>query len=320
MDPDAFPTLDPELRDIVTLLPDGMSTSLDDLDGTRTLLDSLVAGFDAPGEEQLLISEEVAEGGGQRVAVRVYRPREPVGEKLPGILYIHGGGFCVGSAATEHAGAVLLANTIGAVVVNVDYRLAPENPYPAALEDCYVALGHLASQPDVDLTRLAVHGQSAGGGLAAATALLARDRGGPSLAFQSLGIPELDDRLTTPSMIAFTATPMWSRPQALKSWEYYLGGQAADGYAAPARMEDLSGLPPAYITTCELDPLRDEGIGYALRLLQAGVSVELHTYPGAFHGSDVAAGSSIAKRMQRELLDALVRALVVPTQVDMARA
>lgn len=308
MDPDVFPNLDPELRDIVSLLPDDMASSFADLDATRALLDMLVAGFDAPGEEDLLITDELA---GDDVPVRVYRPRGASG-RLPGILYIHGGGFCVGSSETEHGGAVLLSCAVGAVVVNVDYRLAPEHPYPAGLEDCYAALRHLADQPDVDAGRLAVHGQSAGGGLAAATALLARDRGGPVLAFQSLGNPELDDRLETPSMIAFTDTPMWSRPQAMKSWELYLGGKEADAYAAPARMRDLTGLPPAHVVTCELDPLRDEGIEYASRLLQAGVSVELHSYPGAFHGVSVAAESQVAQRMEADLLGAMRRALASP--------
>jgi acetyl esterase/lipase len=305
MDPDAFPTLDPELRDIVEALPDDIGSSFDDLDAARELLDSFLPVTEARGEEHLQISDEIA---GDGVPVRVYRPRVARG-KLPGILYIHGGGFCVGSAAMEHSGAALLANELGALVVNVDYRLAPEHPYPAGLEDCFAALQYLAEQPDVDPTRLAVHGQSAGGGLAAATALLARDRGGPALAFQALSIPELDDRLETPSMVAFTNTPMWSRTQAIKSWELYLGGREADGYAAPARMADLAGLPPAYVVTCELDPLRDEGIAYASRLMQAGVSVELHSYPGAFHGVSVVPTSGLARRMEAELLDALRRGL-----------
>jgi len=206
----------------------------------------------------------------------------------------------------------VLTSLVQCVVVNVDYRLAPEHPYPAGLEDCYTGLTYLAGLDGVDPTRLAVHGQSAGGGLAAATALLARDRGGPSLCFQALGIPELDDRLETPSMTAFTDTPMWARPQAEKSWEYYLGGQEADQYAAPARAEDLSGLPPTYLATCELDPLRDEGLTYAMRLLAAGVPVELHNYAGAFHGAMLVQGAAVVKRMQADLVGALNRALSRP--------
>jgi acetyl esterase/lipase len=154
-----------------------------------------------------------------------------------------------------------------------------------------------------------VHGQSAGGGLAAATVLRAHDEGGPAIAFQSLGMPELDDRLETASMQQFVATPLWSRPQAIRSWEMYLGGRPADHYAAPARREDLSGLPPAHVFTMELDPLRDEGITYAQRLLQAGVSVELHSYPGTFHGSSLVQDAAVSKRMSEDILDALRRGL-----------
>jgi len=303
VDPAAFPSLDPELREIVELLPD-TSGAFDDIGAARAMFDEWLPVGPVPGEEDLEITDEVVDG----VPLRSYRPRGATGD-LPGILYLHGGGFCIGSIETEHAGAVALADAVGAVVVSVDYRLAPEHPYPAGVEDCYTGLKRLAELKGVDPARLAVHGQSAGGGLAAATALLARDRGGPALCFQSLGIPELDDRLETPSMVAFTDTPMWSRVQAIKSWEYYLGGKPADQYAAPARAEDLSGLPPAYVVTCELDPLRDEGLTYAMRMLAAGVSVELHSYAGAFHGAMLVPTAAVVQRMQAELVDALNRAL-----------
>jgi acetyl esterase/lipase len=198
--------------------------------------------------------------------------------------------------------------------VSVDYRLAPEHPFPSGLEDCYAALLWLAKESGelgVDAERIAVFGQSAGGGLAAGLALLARDRGGPSLCFQLLGIPELDDRLETPSMVAFTDTPMWNRPSAERSWRYYLGEEPngdTSVYAAPARAEDLSGLPPAYVSTCEYDPLRDEGMIYALRLLQAGVSVELHQFAGTFHGSTILP-AEVSRRQQAEMTDALRRGL-----------
>jgi acetyl esterase len=303
VDVSRWPTLDPELRPIIEALPETAS-AFDDIGAARRMFDSFLPAGPVAGEENLDIVDVTSDG----VALRVYRPKQASGA-LPGILYLHGGGFCIGSIDSEHAGAVILANAVNAVVVNVEYRLAPEHPYPSGLDDCYTGLKYLASADGVDVDRLAVHGQSAGGGLAAATALLARDRGGPRLAFQSLGIPELDDRLDTPSMTAYTDTPMWSRVQAAKSWEYYLGGRPADAYAAPARMEDLSGLPPAYVVTCELDPLRDEGIAYAMRLLAAGVSVELHSYPGTFHGAQLVQSAGVVKRMDADLLDALARAL-----------
>jgi acetyl esterase/lipase len=211
-----------------------------------------------------------------------------------------------------------VAGEVGAVVVSVDYRLAPEHPFPAGVEDCYAALAWLAAHAaelGVDPARIAVAGQSAGGGLAAATALLARDRGGPALCFQLLEIPELDDRLDTPSMRAFTDTPLWNRPNAVWSWKHYLGASHAgepSAYAAPARAKDLAGLPPAYVSTMEFDPLRDEGILYALRLLQAGVPVELHSYPGTFHGSALLPGAKVSQRGAREVMEALRHALRTP--------
>jgi acetyl esterase/lipase len=250
------------------------------------------------------------------VHVRVYAPTDRDGP-LPAYLHIHGGGFVVGDLDVSHADCARKAGEFGAVIVAVDYRLAPEHPFPAGVEDCYAALRWLAAQADelgVDSDRVAVGGESAGGGLAAAVALLARDRGGPALCFQLLQIPELDDRLDTPSMAAYVDTPMWNRPAAELSWKYYLGGRSAVEqiqYAAPARASDLSGLPPAYLTVCEFDPLRDEGLDYAQRLLQAGVSVEVHCYPGTFHGSMVAQEAAVTKRMQADHRDALRRALRV---------
>src|SRR5262249_33172176 len=151
------------------------------------------------------------------------------------------------------------------------------------------------------------------GGLSAATALLARDRGGPPLCFQFLGIPELDHRLETTSMRTFVDTPIWHRRNAELSWQYYLGQNPTDvsPYASPATAADLSRLPAAYVTTMESDPLRDEGILYALRLMEAGVSVELHSYPGTFHGSAVLPTAAVSRRANAELLTALRRGLQV---------
>ncbi len=254
--------------------------------------------------------------GDPAVTVRVYAPKVRPTPIVPAILYIHGGGFYVGSIDTEHGGSARIAQELGIVVVSVEYRLAPEHPFPAGLEDCYAALRWLHAEADalgVDPARVAVSGGSAGGGLAAGLALLARDRGGPAICFQYLGIPELDDRLETPSMQQFHDTPMWSRPQAELSWEWYLGDahgrDDVSPYAAPARATDVAGLPPAYISTMEFDPLRDEGIQYALKLLAAGVSVELHSFPGTFHGSGIATGAAVTRREGVERFTVLRRAL-----------
>jgi acetyl esterase len=222
----------------------------------------------------------------------------------------------VGNIDTEHVGAATLAANVGALVVSVEYRLAPESAYPAAVHDCFAALRFLhddAPALGVDRARIALVGTSAGGGLSAATALLARDRGGPAVCFQMLHIPELDDRLETRSMLTFVDSPVWNRPLAEKSWQYYLGDLAGSDdvppYAAPSRADDLSGLPPAYVSTAENDPLRDEGILYALRMLQAGVSVELHQFPGTFHGSAMVVTAEVSRRAQEESTRVLRRVL-----------
>jgi acetyl esterase/lipase len=251
------------------------------------------------------------------VPVRVYAPEGQDGP-LPGVFYIHGGGFILGNVAMFDGEATRIAAEVGAVVVSVEYRLAPENPFPAGLDDCYAALvwtAKSAGELGVDPARLAIAGDSAGGGLAAATALLARDRGGPALCFQYLGIPELDDRLDTPSMRAYVDTPLWHRPAAEFSWDSYLGGPGVRGtedvspYAAPARTEDLSGLPPTFVNVCQFDPLRDEGIAYAQRLAQANVPTELVMYPGTFHGSGMVAEAAVTKRVIADQIAALRRGL-----------
>ena len=254
--------------------------------------------------------------GAPEVTVRLYVPRERATSPTPAVLYIHGGGFFVGSIDTEHAGAAALAGGLGVVVASVEYRLAPEHPFPAGIEDCYAALVWLHGAADelgLDPTSIAINGGSAGGGLAAGLALLARDRGGPAICFQFLGIPELDDRLETPSMRRFVDTPMWSRPAAEKSWEWYLGDawgtNDVSPYAAPARATDVAGLPPTYISTMEYDPLRDEGILYALKLLEASVSVELHSFPGTFHGSAIVTGAAVSRRASAESMTVWRRAL-----------
>ncbi len=304
---------DPELAPMVALLPEN---DLHDVEASRRWLVEMVASAPRQVDERgLTITNRTVPGpvGAPDVAVRVFSPSDAIAP-LPAIIYLHGGGFVVGSVDVEHGAAVALATALGVTVVSVEYRLAPEHPFPAGIEDCYAALVWMhasAVELGIDVERIAVVGRSAGGGLAAALALLTRDRNGPALCFQCLGMPELDDRLETASMRAFVDTPMWSRPQAERSWQYYLGDDRSDvsPYAAPSRATDLSGLPPAYICTNEYDPLRDEGILYGLRLLEAGVHVELHSLPGTFHGSSFVQTAAVSKRASTEETDAIRRGL-----------
>jgi acetyl esterase len=307
---------DPELVAFAEAAPDLL---LEGVEAGRNKLDALKSQAASDDLAGVIIGNHLAPGpeGAPEVPVRVYRPAIQSGT-VPALLQIHGGGFVLGGLDGEQSRCLALCRSLGIVVVSVDYRLAPEAPYPAPLEDCYAALQWTAAEASalsIDNNRVGVLGFSAGGCLAAALALLTRDRGGPSLCFQYLGIPITDDRLNTPSMAQFVDTPLWNRPTAELSWQYYLqpgytpGADDVPAYAAPARALDLSGLPPAYVSTMEFDPLRDEGLHYGMRLLQAGVPVELHNYPGTFHGSSIVADAAVSQRERREMMVALRRGL-----------
>jgi acetyl esterase len=305
---------DPELAAVVPMIP-----SLDGTDpaAMRAGLSEMIAALPAPDMTGVDCEDRRIPGrpSDPEVPIRIYRPAQ---RHTRGAVYsVHGGGFIAGGLDTDHALGVELARELGAVVVAVDYRLAPETPFPGPLEDVYAGLVWIAENADelgIDPARIAIQGISAGGGLCAALALLARDRNGPHIAFQFLAVPELDDRLSTPSMTAFTDTPLWDRPKAIASWDFYLGpGRAGSAdvseYAAPARATDLAGLPPAYVSVMHFDPLRDEGIAYALAMLAAGVSVELHLFPGTFHASMIIQYAVISQREQAEMVAVLRQAL-----------
>jgi len=262
--------------------------------------------------------------GAPAVPIRIYRPKAKASAPRAGFLEIHGGGFLFGTIDMMDGWCQMIAEQVDVVVVSVGYRLAPEDPFPAGLEDCYAALAWMAENADtlgIDRDRLAIGGQSAGGGLAAGLALYARDQGGPAICYQLLEIPEIDDRLDTPSMREFQDTPFWNRPNAVHSWKHYLGPEHKGEpslYAAPARAtaKDVAGLPPAYVSTMEFDPLRDEGIRYALTLLEAGVSVELHNYAGTFHGSAFLPQAEPTRRNNDEIVAILRRRLGSPASKE----
>jgi acetyl esterase/lipase len=297
---------DPEVAAVLELMPD--EVELSQLEEARAWLARMVPKL--PPDPRLEQRELHIPGfeGGPDVRILLFEPVERV-RPTPAIVYIHGGGFVLGSAETEAAGAATLAAELGAVVASVDYRLAPEHPYPAGLDDCFATLTWLAAQEGIDLARIAVVGNSAGGGLSAALALRARDTGGPALCFQFLGIPDLDDRLETQSMRDYVDTPMWNRPSAELSWKWYLGEDRTDvpPYASPPRADDLAGLPPTYVSVAQFDPLRDEGIAYAQRLAHADVPVELHMFAGTFHGSALATGAWVSRRQNEEQITVLRR-------------
>ncbi|MFD0352377.1 alpha/beta hydrolase [Streptomyces sp. NPDC127110] len=260
--------------------------------------------------------------GDAAVGVRLYEPAVRHDERaLPVVLYFHGGAFVTGDLETGHDECAWTAATLGAVVVNVDYRLAPRYPYPYALMDAHAVLNWTAAMAGplgIDPGRIAVFGEGAGGGLAASLSLLTRDRRSPRPCFQLLSTPLLDDRLDTESARTYLDTPVLDRTQAANSWFHYLGpaagGPEVAGFAAPARAADLRRLPPAYVAVCEFDPARDEGIRFAERMVRAGVRAELHHYPGTFHRCSSVPGAEISLRMREDRVYALRRALFPPSR------
>lgn len=225
-------------------------------------------------------------GPAGEIPVRVYTP-DGVGP-FPGIVFTHGGGWVLMSVETHDTICRALANQAGAVVVSVEYRLAPEHKYPAAAEDAYAAVRWVADNApvlNVDASRLGVVGDSAGGNLAAAVTLMARDRGGPPLAFQALLFPVLDHNFETRSYVDNAEGFMLTRASMEWFWNHYLASpdQGREPYASPLRAQSHAGLPPAYVATAEFDPLRDEGEAYAKALEAAGVPVELVRYEGQIH-------------------------------------
>jgi len=246
--------------------------------------------------------------------LRVYRERGAT-EPRPCIFSIHGGGYVMGSYEMEDTFFNGACPKLGVVGTSVEYRLAPDTPYPGPIEDCYRALVWTFEHADelgIDATRIGIHGVSAGGGLSAALALLVRDRGEVQLAFQVLDSPMLDDRQITASS-SRDDLPVWTKPSNRFGWQSYLGelyGRDDVPYtAAPARATDLSGLPPALVTVGAVDGFRDEAIDYAMRLSGAGVPTELHVYPGACHGYQVVADAPVTLQSARDRDEWLARAI-----------
>jgi acetyl esterase/lipase len=250
---------------------------------------------------------------GTTMRATVFRPRGATGP-TPGIVHTHGGGMIIGDRFISNEVYLEWVAELGITVVTFDYRLAPEHPYPAPVEDCYAGLVWAAENAvtlGIDPERLAVGGGSAGGGLAAAVALLARDRGGPRLAAQILICPMLDDRNETVSGHQFSKVGGWDRTSNDTGWNALLGsnrgGPDVSPYAAPARAEDLSNLPPAIIDVGSAEIFRDEDVAYATRIWHAGGVAELHVWPGGFHGFDGAVLDAKLSRISRKTRNEWIR-------------
>lgn len=300
----------PDLLPLARWLPRSAVTAL-----TRPALRWLTARTPAPklGEGVRVEERRIPEGGAR---ARVLRPAQAAGP-LPALLWMHGGGYLIGAPEQEEAQLAELASALGLVVVSVDYRLAPEHPFPAPLDDCAAALrwllqdsAALGVRPD----RVAVGGLSAGAGLAAALAQRAHDEGLP-VVFQLLVYPMLDDRTVTRADLDTASHRIWSQASNRLGWASYLGqdpgGAETPPYAVPARRADLSGLPPAWIGVGTLDLFHDEDVAYAQRLTAAGVPTELLVVPGAYHGFDqVQGGAAVSRAFREAAKEALRRGLV----------
>jgi acetyl esterase/lipase len=240
---------------------------------------------DAPGVQ---IKEDTVISESGRVPVRIYRGGGASKPLAPAVVYCHAGGFTLGNLDTDHRQCLELARRAHCTVVSVDYRLAPEHPYPAALGDAVAVLNWVAANATelgVDAGHLALAGSSAGAALVASMAHGAAEGSLPPVVFQLLHQPVLDDRATA-SKTEFRTSPAFDGEAAELMWRYYLGTDTGSPDAVPARRDELDGLPPALITCAEIDPFRDEAVDYALRLLHAGVSTELHVFAGTCHGFD----------------------------------
>nr|WSW68242.1 alpha/beta hydrolase [Streptomyces sp. NBC_00995] len=314
-------TFDPELAAALVMMPE---VDISDLAVARAAqARQLADALGASDHSGVDVGDLLVPGphGAPQVRLRIYRPRRRTraADPLPVVYSIHGGGFVLGSPDVDHEWNLLLCRELQVLVASVDYRLAPEHPFPAALEDCYAGLRALAADAGalgVRADRVALWGDSAGAGLAAALTLLCRDRGGPALCFQHLCSPALDDRLETPSARLFTDTPVWNRHHARLSWDAYLGAGVrataeVPAYAAPARAtaRALAGLPPAYISVMEFDPLRDEGVDYAHALTSASVPTRIRMLPGTFHGAWAVEHATVIRDATREAVDVLGTAL-----------
>jgi acetyl esterase/lipase len=295
---------DPEYRSAARFLPRGIARSWN-LPLVRML--GALSGLGADPEDV----EIVDTGAGP---ARLHRPASGSDGPRPGVVWLHGGGFLFGSPKQDDALCRQIADALGAVVVAPVYRLSPKHTFPAALDDAYAALAWLEKRDDVDSTRIAVAGASAGGGLAAQLALRARERGELRLAAQILAYPMLDDRTVLRTDLDESAFRLWDNRSNRIGWSAYLGhapGAAqADPIAVPARNEDLSGLPPAWIGVGALDLFLDEDLAYAERLRAAGVPCESIVIDGVFHGFDgIVQDSAATRRFRESMLDAMRKAL-----------
>ena len=312
-----LPLVDPSLLPLLEFMP-GNAFTAENLAQIREVSEQRFAFL---GEPALKPEVKVIEGPGGPLEIYWYDPK-PGAQNRAALLHIHGGGMVIGSAKSMQHGPAGTAAALGIPVASVEYRLAPEHSFPAPQDDCLAGLKWLADNAaalGVDPARIGILGESAGGGLAAATALMARDTGGPALAAQFLVFPMLDHRTGSqacPWGNPTTGEFVWTRESNQFGWEALRGDYAINdarkGWFSPSLADELAGLPQTWIGTGSLDLFVDENLDYARRLIAARVPVELHSYPGAIHAFQAIADGHLAKAFTRDLLGAIARWLDIP--------
>ncbi len=297
--------LDPEIAEALKTMPTMSGFTFDKLPAMRVERNAQLAAVQL--SDRVVRTDYSVPGpdGAPDVAVRVHRPIDATGN-LPCVYFMHGGGYVLGTHLMDDLRFDRWCPELKCVGVSVEYRLAPETPYPGPLEDCYAGLKWVyknAEMLGVDVSRLGIGGASAGAGLAAGLALLARDRAEVPLAFQLLIYPMIDDRMTSES--SSWSVPIWPPRSNDAGWAAYLGalkGGDVPIYAAASRATELGGLPPAYVMVGALDGFLDEDVDYAMRMTRASVPVELHVYPGGPHGFDgLVPGTKLARRARKDM-------------------
>jgi acetyl esterase/lipase len=307
--------VDPELLPVADNFP-ALNLNAETLPAIRGGFAASLAQQELPDLPVRCSEVEVPSGEGNRtVRCLMIRP-DILASGAPAILHFHGGGHVLGTPEMHQGELMRWAAELGCLVLSVDYRLAPETPFPGPMDDAYAALRWLneqAGELGIDPARLAVAGTSAGGAMAACLCLMARDRGEFGIAFQMLDSPRLDDKIQQQkSGNPCTGEFVWTREASTFCWNAYLGGGHDSPYATAARAKDLSDLPPAFIAVGSIDLFVDECLEYSARLIRSGVSVELIVYPGCFHGFQMAREAAVTKRSQADSLRALARAIKQP--------
>ena len=295
-------------------LPGGLN-GIPDIVARRAAMSASRAAAPKGDFPDLTVTTHTYPGLGGELSLRLYHPNEAPAAG-PGLIYIHGGGMIMGDLDSQDENMREAATALGMPIASIDYRKAPEHPYPAAPEDCYAGVCWVfehAADLGMDTRNIGLMGASAGGGLALAVALMLRDREGPALKYLLPIYPMIDDRHETTSSHEVVDIGIWDRAGSIEAWGWYLGGAEADSYAAPARAQDLSGLPPTYIDVGDLDLFRDEDIAITQRLSAAGVPVEFHLWTGAYHASELFAPTArLSQRIWQTRYTAIRRLAGLP--------